>query len=71
MDELTREIDDLRLDIATLRAMIDLALDQGRGGEDPLLRASANILYERRARLEQLERAAGSAKDEAKDQQFS
>jgi hypothetical protein len=57
MADLIGEIESTRLDIETLRTMIDLALDNGIGGEDPLLRACADVLYERRTRLEQLERA--------------
>ena len=57
MDDLSREIDDLRLDIQTLRAIIDLALDNGVSGDDIMLRACANVLHERRTRLEELERA--------------
>lgn len=57
MDDLSREIDDLRLDIHTLRTIIDLALDKGVSADDIMLRACANVLYERRTRLEELERA--------------
>jgi hypothetical protein len=57
MDDLSREIDDLRLDVQTLRAIIDLALDRGVSGDDITIRACANVLYERRTRLEELERA--------------
>jgi hypothetical protein len=57
MDDLSREIDDLRLDIKTLRTIIDLALDKGVSADDIILRACANVLYERRTRLEELERA--------------
>jgi hypothetical protein len=57
MDDLRREIDDLRLDIQTLNTLIDLALDKGVSGDDIMLRACANVLHERRTRLEQLERA--------------
>ena len=57
MDDLSREIDDLRLDIQTLRTIIDLALDKGVSGDDIMLRACANVLQERRTRLEELERA--------------
>ena len=70
MDDLSGEIDGIRLDIQTLRTMIDAALDNGAGGDDPLLRASADVLYERRARLDQLERAAGF-EGEGMDKQFS
>jgi hypothetical protein len=57
MDDLSREIDDLRLDIQTLHTIIDLALAKGVSGDDIMLRACANVLYERRTRLEELERA--------------
>jgi hypothetical protein len=57
MDDLSREIDDLRLDIQTLHTMIDLALDKGVSGDDIMLRACANVLRDRRTRLEELERA--------------
>ena len=50
-----QEIEDLRLDIATLRALIDVALDQGVSGRDYVLQGCANILYEKRRWLEQLE----------------
>ena len=70
MDDLSGEIDGIRLDIQTLRTMIDAALDNGAGGDDLLLRASANLLYERRARLGQLERAAGFQAED-RDEQFS
>ena len=50
-----RELDDLRLDVATLRALIDAALDRGADADDFTLRACARVLYERRARLQQLE----------------
>jgi len=57
MDNLRREIDDLRLDVETLRTMIDVALDTGISADDITLRACANVLYDRRIRLEELERA--------------
>lgn len=57
MDEVCREIDDLRLDVKTLRALIDVALDRGVSADDVMLRACANVLYERRSRLEELEQA--------------
>ena len=59
MDDLSGEIDDLRVDIKTFRALIDSVLDKGADGDEILLRACADILYERRNRLNQLERAAG------------
>jgi hypothetical protein len=70
MDDLSGEIEDIRRDIKTLRTMIDTALDNGADGDDLVLRASANVLYERRARLDQLERAAGF-EAEGRDKQFS
>jgi hypothetical protein len=57
MDDLSREIEDLRLDVQMLRTMIDLALDRGGSGDDITLRACADVLHERRTRLEELERA--------------
>jgi hypothetical protein len=57
MDDLGREIEDLRLDVETLRTIIDLALDRGVSGDDITLRACANVLHDRRTRLEELERA--------------
>ncbi len=51
------ELDDLRLDVETLRALIDLALDNGAGGDDVILKAFADVLYERRSRLEEIEHA--------------
>ena len=57
------EADDLRLDIETLRSMIDVSLDEGARGDDPLLKACADVLYERRARLDQLEAALRGAPD--------
>jgi hypothetical protein len=47
------------VDIKTLRALIDSVLDKGADGDEILLRACADILYERRSRLNQLERVAG------------
>ena len=60
MDDARREIDDLRLDVQTLRTLIDLALERGVSGDDVTLRALANVLHDRRTRLEALERALGS-----------
>ena len=57
MDDVPREIDDLRLDVQTLRTLIDAALNRGISGDDVMLRALANVLYDRRTRLEELERA--------------
>ena len=56
MDAVRLEVDDLRLDIETLRTLIDVALDEGVSGEDLVLRACANVLHDRRSRLEGLER---------------
>jgi len=56
MNDLSRESEDLRLDIQTLRALVDAALDRGAAGDDILLRACANVLQKRQAQLEELER---------------
>jgi hypothetical protein len=56
MDDLSREIYDLRIDIQTLHAVIDAALGRGVSGDDFMLRACANVLHKRQARLEELER---------------
>ena len=56
MPNRAQELEDVRLDIETLRTMIDLALDRGARGEDMLLRACANVLYDKRRRLNELER---------------
>jgi hypothetical protein len=48
------ELDDLRLDIEVLLALIDAALDRGITGKDPVLRAVASTLQQRRHRLQQL-----------------
>ena len=53
MDDPSREIADLRLDIEALRAVID-ATSNGVAAPDALLRACANTLYERYARLARL-----------------
>jgi hypothetical protein len=55
------ELDDIRLDIEVLRALIDAALDRGVHGSDPLLRAIAAVLQDRRHRLEQLSRDENAA----------
>ena len=57
MDDSGREIADLRLDIETLRAVIDFT-SRDVAPPDALLRACANILYERHARLARLEEAS-------------
>jgi hypothetical protein len=49
-------MEDVRLDIQTLRVLIDLALDKGEDGI--MLQAFANVLTERRERLEKLRFAA-------------
>ena len=59
MDYVETELENLRLDVDTLRTLIDLALDRGATGEDILLQACATVLRERRVRLEKLERVAG------------
>jgi hypothetical protein len=56
MDDPSGEIDDLRLDTKTLRSLIDFGIDRDARGDDLLLRASTNVLDERRTRLEELER---------------
>jgi hypothetical protein len=56
MKDRAQELDDLRHDIETLRTMIDVALDNRAGGEDVFLRACAGVLYDRRKRLDELER---------------
>ena len=53
MGDPSREIADLRLDIETLRAVIDV-ISTDVTAPDALLRACANILYERHARLARL-----------------
>jgi hypothetical protein len=51
------DVDDLRLDVATLRALIDRRLDNGAVSDDDLiLVAAANLLRERQERLADLER---------------
>lgn len=62
MDDVRREIDDLRLDLQTLRTLIDVALERGVGGDDVMLRACANVLHDRRTRLEGLERHSATMK---------
>jgi hypothetical protein len=57
MDDGAEELEDLRLDIKTLRTMIDVALDKGANGDDPMLKACADILHERQAWLTQMEAA--------------
>ena len=52
------EAANLRLDIATLSAMIDANVAGGAQPEDLLLRACTNVRAERRARLDELERLA-------------
>jgi hypothetical protein len=54
MREYRRELEEIRLDIETLRAMIDLALDRG-ATDDTHLRACAQVLNERNRRLAELE----------------
>ena len=66
MDDVPREIDDLRLDVQTLRALIDAALARGVSGDDVMLRACANVLHDRRTRLEELERALLNDDSESK-----
>jgi hypothetical protein len=56
MKDHAAELEGVRLDIETLRTMIDLARDKGVGSEDMMLRACAEVLYERRKRLDELGR---------------
>ena len=56
-----RDIEELRLDIAALRALIDRVLDDGAAPTDPMLRAAANVLYERVQEVSRLEQAADAA----------
>ena len=56
MEEDTGVKDDLLTDIATLRAIIDAALEEGIRSDDILIRACTTVLGERKTRLEQLER---------------
>jgi hypothetical protein len=51
------EVDALRLDVETLRKLVDVLLDEGRSGRDPLLQACAITLQDRRHRLDRLEDA--------------
>jgi hypothetical protein len=60
-DDLEAEINDVRLEVATLRALIDSVLDQGAQPHDLLLQASSQVLRARRQRLEKLERRLDSA----------
>jgi hypothetical protein len=55
-EDLEVQIEDLRYDVQTLRTMIDVALDRGTSADDTFIRACANVLHERRLRLEELER---------------
>lgn len=48
---------DLRLDIATLRELIDRSRDQGIPGNDPVLEACATVFTLKRERLQRLEAA--------------
>jgi len=58
------EVDDLRLDIVTLRALIDRRLDNGTASNDDLiLVAAANLLRERQERLADLEQSADGPAD--------
>ena len=56
-DVVRREIDVLREDVATLRALIDAALDRGVQRNDFVLKACADALYKRRRQLDELERS--------------
>lgn len=55
MNDAETEIDDLRLDIATLNALVDAALDRSVRADDLLLLACSQVLRTRRRRLEALE----------------
>jgi hypothetical protein len=55
-DVVRRDIDAIREDVATLRALIDAALDRGVRGDDFVLKACADELYKRRRQLDELER---------------
>jgi hypothetical protein len=58
------EVDDLRLDIATLRALIDRRLDDGAvSNDDLILVAAANLLRERQERLDDFEQVADAPAD--------
>ena len=48
---------DLRLDLATLRELIDCSLDKGVPNNDPLLKACAILFAHKRERLQLLEAA--------------
>jgi hypothetical protein len=54
MESPGNEIEAVRLDIETLRLLIDVSLAKGVAVNDPMLRACANVLYERNGRLEAL-----------------
>jgi hypothetical protein len=49
------ELESVRNDIALLRDLIDRALDDGAGSQDPYLCACAELLHHRKKRLVQLE----------------
>jgi hypothetical protein len=58
------DVDDLRIDIVTLRALIDRRLDNGAASNDDLiLVAAANLLRERQERLADLEQSADAPAD--------
>jgi hypothetical protein len=54
MESPGNEIEAVRLDIETLRLLIDVSLAKGVAVNDPMLRACANVLYERNGRLDAL-----------------
>jgi hypothetical protein len=68
MVDLSREIDDLQLDIQTLNTLIHLAFQKGVSDDDFMLRACANVLHERRTRLEELERARARSGEETAEE---
>ena len=55
MKDPVQETEAVLADITLLRSMIDRALDRGAGGQDPYLRACADLLYRRKKRLIELE----------------
>ena len=56
------EAEDLRLDVKTLRAMIDRLLDEGVPADSPILRAAVHVLNARLRRLDEVDGHAGRPK---------
>ena len=56
MDDLSREIADLRVDIHALTVLLEASLERGAQSDDVIPRAYTNVLRERRSRLAELER---------------